>query len=52
MTFEKHVIARMILCMEMKMSDPSTLATVSPSLTKLNVQFWCHLPLFKDLIFS
>lgn len=32
MTFEKHVIARMILCMEMKMSDPSTLATVSPSL--------------------
>lgn len=32
MTFEKHVIARMILCVEMKMSDPSTLATVSPSL--------------------
>lgn len=32
MTFEKRVIARMILCMEMKMSDPSTLATVSPSL--------------------
>lgn len=52
MTSEKHVIARMILCMEMKMSDPSTLATVSPSLLMLNVQFWCHLPLFKDLIFS